>query len=214
MYTKAVAENMVLNANCSSLVTCSLRPAHIYGGGDPMVSIIINMVRAGQVPFRMGDGTAINDYIYVSNCASAHLLAAAKLLRNSSGTTPSIAGKAYFVSDYHKPMWEHMRPLLEAMSLSPPESSIPFWFAYLLAMVVDFWVAAVYFCGGHKLRVDLSRYVVKATAQDYYFSCVLGLRELGDWRVKSEDEAIKETIDWLKMNPEGVTGFSQRLATP
>ena len=72
--------------------------------------------------------------------------------------------------------------LQASQGLAPPTATIPFWLAYGLASIVDFLVVAIYFAGGHKLRIDFTRYVVAATAQDYYFNTDLAKRELGDWK--------------------------------
>ena len=56
-----------------------------------MIAIIVDMVRKGKVPVKMGDGTAINDYIHVENCATAHVLCAVALLEPDSPA----AGQGY-----------------------------------------------------------------------------------------------------------------------
>jgi hypothetical protein len=51
-------------------------------------------IAAYQTPFRLGPGTNLQDYIYVSNAADAHVLAAANLL-----TSQTAAGEAFFITN-------------------------------------------------------------------------------------------------------------------
>ena len=66
--------------------------------------------------------------------------------------------------------------------------------AYGLASIADLIVVAVYFAGGHKLRIDFSRYVVAATAQHYYFNTDLAKQELGDWKTVRGQPMIQPMI--------------------
>jgi hypothetical protein len=53
----------VLAANTDKFRTAAIRPGHIYGPGDVMISIVLGLVRDGKVPVKIGHG--INDYVYV-----------------------------------------------------------------------------------------------------------------------------------------------------
>ena len=96
IHTKVLAERAVLAANRPTFRTAALRPSHIYGPGDAMLTIISDMVRAGQAPFRLGHG--INDYVFVDNVAMGHVLCAESLLVDPD--SPAV-GRAFFLSDLH-----------------------------------------------------------------------------------------------------------------
>lgn len=82
--SKREAEQLVLQeSGRHSLVTVALRPAHIYGPGDFMITTILDARKAGEVPFAFGKGCS--DYIYVDNCAIAHVDCLSTLLRHPRG---------------------------------------------------------------------------------------------------------------------------------
>ena len=131
--SKATAEQLVLAADSDELSTAALRPGHIYGPGDAMIAIIIEMRKSGDLPTRVGQGT--NDYIYVDNLVDAHLEAAASLLEPGSPTK----GQAYFICDYAASVWEHMEPFLSAAGLTVPGPTIPLVVVQTIAAVVELY---------------------------------------------------------------------------
>ena len=79
--TKVAAEKMVLAANGQDgLLTCSIRPAGIFGPGDrQMINGFYGVVKNNQTKFQIGDNSNLADFTYVGNVAHAHLLAVDKL---------------------------------------------------------------------------------------------------------------------------------------
>lgn len=74
--SKAVAERQVLSVSGDELRTVALRPAGIYGEGDPYhMPALIEMARKGLYA-RIGDGNARCQHVYVGNVAWAHVVAA------------------------------------------------------------------------------------------------------------------------------------------
>jgi nucleoside-diphosphate-sugar epimerase len=98
--TKTIAEKEVIAANGrpngkEGLLTCSLRPAGIYGPGDSVrMPTVIEAIRKGK-PLRLGDGKAVVSHVYVDNVAYAHILAAEKLEKGSP-----LEGQCYFITDH------------------------------------------------------------------------------------------------------------------
>jgi nucleoside-diphosphate-sugar epimerase len=93
--SKYLAEKLVLAENSETLMTCALRPADIYGEGDPYhMPPLIDMAKSGFY-VRIGDGRARNQHVYVRNIAWAHVLAAKALLERNA----AVAGNAYFITD-------------------------------------------------------------------------------------------------------------------
>ena len=72
---------------------------HIYGPGDAMIAIIIEMRKSGDLPMRVGQG--INDYIYVDNLVDAHLEAVSG--GSSSGGSGGSGSKQYSITSISFP---------------------------------------------------------------------------------------------------------------
>lgn len=76
--TKIIAEKAVLEMNNQhGWRTCSLRPGHIFGPADMLLPWTV-------LPIAIGPRTARMSFSYVENCARAHILAAEKLIKESS----------------------------------------------------------------------------------------------------------------------------------
>lgn len=98
--TKAIAEEMALNANDpkSNFLTVALRPAGIFGPGDrQLVPGLRAVAKLGQSKFQIGDNNNLFDWTYAGNVADAHVLAAQKLL--DPVTAPTVAGEKFFITN-------------------------------------------------------------------------------------------------------------------
>jgi nucleoside-diphosphate-sugar epimerase len=92
--TKALAEQMVMAANCPELQTVSLRPHLIWGPGDN--HLLPNLLaRAKSGKLRLPGPKKLIDTVYIDNAASAHLLALDRL----ETAADTIGGKTYFISN-------------------------------------------------------------------------------------------------------------------
>ena len=92
--TKALAEQMVMAANCPALHTVSLRPHLIWGPGDNhLLPKLLERARHGKLKLPGPD--KLIDSVYIDNAAKAHLLALDKL-ESHPGT---VGGKTYFISN-------------------------------------------------------------------------------------------------------------------
>ncbi|KAI9052738.1 hypothetical protein LZ554_003012 [Drepanopeziza brunnea f. sp. 'monogermtubi'] len=123
--TKAQAEALVLAANRSpthpSLLTCSLRPAGIFGEGDVQVlPPIINVHTTSKTGFQLGANENLFDFTYVLNVAHAHLLAAFALVQTAKlATAPldheRVDGEPFFVTnDEPCYFWDFARAVWKA----------------------------------------------------------------------------------------------------
>jgi len=92
--TKALAEQMVMAADCPELQTVSLRPHLIWGPGDNhLLPKLLERAKHGKIKLPGPD--KLIDTIYIDNAARAHLLALDKL-----ETSPEVVGgKTYFISN-------------------------------------------------------------------------------------------------------------------
>lgn len=103
IFTKSMAEKLVLQAhgqrtsNNGTLRTSAIRPGHIYGPGDPMITIVLERVAAGLVPCGVGNSSkpAINDYVYVDNVAEAHVQCLAYLVSEDPEKSDRVGGEAF-----------------------------------------------------------------------------------------------------------------------
>jgi len=92
--TKALAEQLVMAANCPELQTVSLRPHLIWGPGDNHLLPSL-LARANGRKLKLPGPDKLIDTVYIDNAAHAHLLAL-----DSLQTSPQIVGgKTYFISN-------------------------------------------------------------------------------------------------------------------
>jgi len=85
----------VLSASTPTFATCALRSAPIFGPNDPAcIPTLHSCIAAAQMPFILGTGTNLQDYVYVDNVAHAHVLAVDNLLQSQTA-----AGEAIFISN-------------------------------------------------------------------------------------------------------------------
>jgi nucleoside-diphosphate-sugar epimerase len=89
--TKALAEQIVLQANSSTLSTISIRPPGIFGSHDHLVAE--DMLHNSEYLF-IGFSMLI-DWEYVDNICFSHLLAEAKLRTSNQ----SVSGHAFLISN-------------------------------------------------------------------------------------------------------------------
>jgi len=92
--TKAIAEKLVMSANCPALQTVSLRPHLIWGPGDShLLPKLLERARHGKI--RLPGPDKLIDTVYIDNAARAHLLAL-DALDSQPGV---VGGKTYFISN-------------------------------------------------------------------------------------------------------------------
>ena len=111
--TKALAEQMVMAANCPELHTVSLRPHLIWGPGDNhLLPKLLERAQSGKL--KLPGPEKLIDTIYIDNAAKAHLLALDRLQSDPE----IVGGKTYFVSnDEPLPQSQIIGDLLKAAGL-------------------------------------------------------------------------------------------------
>jgi nucleoside-diphosphate-sugar epimerase len=188
--TKALAEQLILQANDDHLATVALRPHFIWGPGDNhLVPRLIVRAKAGTLR-RIGRKTNLVDCVYVDNAAHAHLLAAERL-----GPGSPIAGKAYFISQGDpRPLWDLIGLILQAADLPPVTQTIPLALAY---------TAGWFFELVHKLlriksEPKLTRFLVRELSTAHWFDISAARRDLGYEPKISIEEGIPHVESWLK----------------
>jgi nucleoside-diphosphate-sugar epimerase len=193
--SKAEAEKKVIAANGAALRTVVLRPAGIYGEGDPYhLPPLIEMARKGFYA-RIGDGSAECLHVYVGNVAQAHVAAAGAL----SNGKANAAAKVYFVTD--SPPCNFFgfldRIVVRAgYRIHPKSLWFPFWLMYLLGCMTE--LAAFLLRPFVRITPKLSRFAVKYTCTDFTFSGERARREIGYLPRYSEAEALERTAAFFR----------------
>jgi nucleoside-diphosphate-sugar epimerase len=197
---KALAEQAVLRANGPDLAVCALRPCGMFGEADPYhVANVLRVVRDGGLPFRVGDGSAAFQHVYVGNVAHAHVLALRMLLQPDSG----VAGQSYFITDDSPAInfFDFMEPIVSELgySLPPKSRSLPYPVMLGLGAVIE--AAAAVARPFRRFTPTLTRSSVRFVCHDHTFVGDKARRDLGYAPIYSEADAIKRTIAYFRENP-------------
>ncbi len=127
-HSKGRAEALVLSCNGAGLETVAVRPPMIWGAGDttslPKLALAVKERR-----FRwIGGGHHQVSTCHVDNVVHGTLLAAEK----------GRGGQAYFLSDGEPLTFrDFMSQQLQAVGVTPPSASTPFWVAKLVAVASE-----------------------------------------------------------------------------
>jgi len=185
--TKIIAEQMVIKANSPELLTCSLRPAGMYGPRDRYHLTNIIKSAMSRSNFRLGNGSAKFSHVYSENAAYAHVLAAKNLYQGSP-----VAGNIYFITD-HQPaenLFDFMKPFLEGLGLKPPTRSISYPVAYAIGWINEKINPASIF----------NTFAVIQTCVDHTYVHDKAAGDFGYKPIISKEEAFKRTLEWFKQN--------------
>jgi 2-alkyl-3-oxoalkanoate reductase len=182
-HTKAVAEQIVLEANSAELATVSLRPHLIWGPGDNhLVPRIVEKGRAGRLR-RIGKKPCLVDTIYVENAAEAHLNAADRLHPGAPA-----AGKAYFISNGEPlPLWEMVNRILAAAGLPPETRSISPQLAHAAGTLCETIWQVLRLSG----EPPMTRFVASELSSAHWFNISAARRDLGYEPRISLDEGLR-----------------------
>ncbi|MBN1199704.1 MAG: NAD-dependent epimerase/dehydratase family protein, partial [Bacteroidales bacterium] len=208
--SKKLAEEMVLRADKRTseqreelrtaycpLHTVILRPADIWGPGDPFhVGSLINMAKGG-VYVRLGNGKSKCQHTYVNNVAYAHILAAKALWEEK----PGVAGSTYFITDGPATnFFTFFDRIVEGAGyrIRPKNLWLPRRLAFSIGMMNEAiaWLIRPV-CS---YIPKFSRFAVIYTCCDFTFSSVKASRELGYLPKYNEKEAMEKTIAFFKLN--------------
>lgn len=193
--SKYLAELGVLEANGEHLLTCSLRPADIYGEGDPYhIGPLINMARGGFY-VRLGNGKSRCQHVYVGNVAFAHVLAAAALLNGNE----KVRGQAYFMTDSPPTnFFTFFDSFVEGIGYKiwPKKLWLPRGFAYTLGSISEF--IAKLLRPFKKYSPKMSRFAVTYTCTDYTFNSEKARKDFGFTPRYTHQEARERTIEYFR----------------
>jgi len=169
-HTKALAEQIVLASNeRGKMLTVCIRPSSIFGENDTtQVRNLIESAAAGKLRVQIGDGKNLFDFTYVGNVVDAEILAAQRLVKQTSSNREEIPiaekidGEAFTVTnDEHVLFWEYLRSLAAAAGYPVDTSKVwilPTNFAIAIAIIVEWFVWMISF--GHR-RPGITRVAIK-----------------------------------------------------
>lgn len=163
--TKAIAEKYILEQNCETLKTLSLRPHLIWGPHDPhFIPRLKHKSQNGG--FRLiGTGEYKVDHIYVENAAWGHYCAAKAIQEESNG---AVCGRAYFLSQ-NEP-WP-IKDLINRLMIAIGESEVNRFVPIAIATAVGTLVESVYRILDIKTEPPLSRFLVDQLSTPHWFDC-------------------------------------------
>lgn len=170
--SKAAAERLVRESNCSSLATVSLRPHLVWGPGDQnVVPRVLALAKKGRLKI-IGSGLNKVDVTHITNVVDAHLLAEQALANPSSAA----AGQAYFITNGEPVLlWDWINELVRGVGLPEINKHISVGTAYGVAGVLE----ALWRVLPLKGEPPTTRFVVKELATDHWFNLDAARRDLG-----------------------------------
>ncbi len=193
--SKAEAEKLVAAANSPALKTVTLRPADIWGEGDPFhIGSLIKMAKGGFY-VRLGNGKSKSQHIYAGNMAVAHIQAAEALL----GGNENVPGQVYFITDSEGTNFFHFYDAIVAAAgyrIWPENFWIPRPVAITLGALSE--LSAILIRPVKKVNVTFSRFAVIYTCNDFTFSAEKAKRGFSFKPKYSREEAFRRTVDFYK----------------
>ena len=186
--TKAESERRV-RAAPPRLATVILRFCAMYGEADPYkLPTMLREARAGRLLFRIGEGSARMQPLYVGNAAVATLLALDRLLDGDAETN----GRTLFVADHLAGNYfDWMAPILAGLGYPLPARRLPGWIAGLLGAAAEAFARPF---GG---QPALTRSSVRALCETITVDDRAARRLLGYEPPYSHEEAVARTVAWF-----------------
>jgi len=193
--SKAEAEKLVAAANSKALKTVTLRPADIWGEGDPFhIGSLLNMAKGGFY-VRLGNGKSKSQHIYAGNMAVALIQAAKALLEGNE----SVPGQVYFITDSEGTNFFHFYDSIVAAAgyrIRPNNFWIPRRVALTIGALSEF--SAMLIRPLKKVNVTFSRFAVTYTCNDFTFSADKARKDFSFKPKYSREEAFRRTVDYYK----------------
>jgi nucleoside-diphosphate-sugar epimerase len=189
-HTKAIGEQLVLEANSPGLLTTTLRPHIIWGPRDTqIIPRLVARAQAGKL-VQVGDGSNKVGMCYVDDAARAHLQAAEALSPDSP-----VAGSTYFIT-HEEPviLWDFVNDLLARLDVPPVKRQISLPLARALGGVLE-W-------GFRTFKLDgeprLTRFLASELAIDHYYDIGRAKRDFGFSPQVSIEEGLARTVEYFK----------------
>ncbi len=204
--SKAAAEQIALSSNgaplqhseaetTGTLRTCAVRPCGMFGEADPYhVSSTLRMAMEGKLSFRVGNGKAVFQHVYVGNVAHGHRLALRSLLQAAGAAD----GQVYLITDAPAAnFFDFLAPVIEGLgyAMPPKNRSIPYPIAFSLGACVELF--ALLCRPFFPFTPSLTRSSVRILCKDFSFTSDKAARDLGYRPIYSDEESIARTVAWF-----------------
>ncbi len=188
--TKYEAEPVALEYVAKGLPVVILRPAAIYGPGDPeRFFMIFKRVAKGVFPM-FGSGRTLYHPLYVENLVDAHILA----MEPDKGV-----GEAYLIADQHYyPIEEIVRSVARALNVEVRIPHYPVWPVVAVGHVCE------KLCKPLKITPPIFPRRVDWYRQNRAFKIDKAVRDLGYAPRVELDEGLRHTAAWYRQ--EGYLG--------
>lgn len=182
--TKYEAEPLVVAAAKNGLDALILRPAAIYGPGDPeRFQMIFRRVNQGKFPM-IGDGSTLYHPLYIDNLVDALVLAMAP----GVGT-----GEAYLIADEeYVPIRDLVERCARALGVSVRIRKVP-----TLPMVIAGHLCE-WICKPLKISPPIFPRRVDWYRQNRAFDISKAKKDLGYQPAVGLDEGLKRTAEWYR----------------
>lgn len=195
--SKALAENIVIEANCWNLRTLCLRLPPIYGGGDTrVIPELLEMMAQGKTTLQIGPNRKVFEHVYIDNAVHAHLLAAKVLLSLDEGLDIRVDGETFFITDDCPMPWYNFarKVWYAAGDRTEPEwiRVVPMHLAMATASVGD-WVSWTVTLG--RRRQDFTSETMARLKRGTFFSIDKAREWLGYEPLVPADEGIRRAVE-------------------
>lgn len=188
--TKAIAEQLILEANSDSLKTISLRPHLVWGPYDGyLIPWILNHAASGRLR-RIGDREHFKDTTYIDNMTDALMLASKALESN-----PEACGKALFITNGEPSrVWDFINSILQVAGYEPVKKKIPEKLA-LTAAGISEWFHRIFKLGSEPF---LTRYAIRELCSNHWFDISAARELLGYTPRVSNSEGFRQLRSYLR----------------
>jgi sterol-4alpha-carboxylate 3-dehydrogenase (decarboxylating) len=204
---KALGEVAVLEANRTpeTFLTCSLRPAGIFGEGDVITLFRMLQVRGLKKYFQIGNNKNLFDSTHVKNVAYAHLLAANALLQTHNLPTKpldteKVDGEAFMITNGTPVFfWDFVRKVWQERGL-PEDKVYSLSWVVILDGVTALWIAGIleFIMGLFGKIPTFNKIAVRTSSMQRYFKIDKARHRLGYEPIVPLEEGIVSSVKEVK----------------
>jgi len=189
--TKAMSEQLIIEANSDTLKTISLRPHLVWGPYDAhLIPGILKRASSGRLR-RIGDQEHFIDTTYIDNMIDAILLAAEAL-----DSKKEAAGRNFFITNGEPArVWDFVNSIIQIAGHEPIQKKIPEKVAMFAAGSSE-WFHKVFKA---KSEPFITRFAIKELCTNHWFDISSAKEILGYNPRVSYAEGFKHLKDYLKI---------------
>jgi len=189
--TKAMSEQLIIEANSEILKTISLRPHLVWGPYDAhLIPGILKRASSGNLR-RIGNHEHFIDTTYIDNMTDAILLAAQAL-----ETKPEAAGRNFFITNGEPArVWDFINSIIQIAGHEPVQRKIPEKVALLAAGAAEFFHKTFKM----KSEAFMTRFAIRELCTNHWFDISNARDVLGYNPGVSYAEGFKNLKKYLRI---------------